>query len=248
MMQTKLHFSRFEFKYILPLELRNEIESELGYFLQLDPYVASKPEMKYMVRSLYYDDPSFRCYYDKTDGMLHRSKFRLRTYTDNYLDNCATFLEIKGRHDALVFKHREKLNNHDKNILPGDKCSANEIIKYFDNKGDVVERFEYEVEKKDLRPIMLIDYYRRPYVSKYDAEFRLTFDERIRAIQTESLYPSGFYATKDVLRGYTIMEVKFRYHMPSWFHRIIQAYELRRVSVSKIVSGIDVWDLTPNLE
>jgi hypothetical protein len=37
--------------------------------------------------------------------------------------------------------------------------------------------------------------------------------------------------------GYTVMEVKFRYHMPSWFHRIIQAFELRRVSISKICTG-----------
>ena len=248
MLQTKLHFARFEFKYILPLDLRNEIERELSHFLQLDPYVESKSDKKYMVRSLYYDDPSFQSYYDKTDGMLHRSKFRLRTYTNDDLENCATFLEIKGRHDALVFKHREKLNNSVKNILSGDKCSTNEVIKYFDRKGDVAERFEYETIKKDLRPIMLIDYFRRPYISRYDAEFRLTFDEKIRATQTSSLYPSGFYATKDVLRGYTVMEVKFRYHMPSWFHHIIQAYSLRRVSVSKIVSGIDVWGLTPNLE
>ena len=38
--------------------------------------------------------------------------------------------------------------------------------------------------------------------------------------------------------GYTIMEVKFRHHMPSWFHHILQAYELRRRSVSKICEGM----------
>ena len=39
------------------------------------------------------------------------------------------------------------------------------------------------------------------------------------------------------------MEVKFRYHIPSWFHRIIQSYELRRVSISKICAAMETLEM-----
>jgi hypothetical protein len=42
-----------------------------------------------------------------------------------------------------------------------------------------------------------------------------------------------------MIAGYTVLEVKFRHHMPSWFHQVIQAHELRRISISKIVTGME---------
>ena len=36
--KTKLHFARFEFKYILPNPVRAELESELGYFLEFERF------------------------------------------------------------------------------------------------------------------------------------------------------------------------------------------------------------------
>jgi hypothetical protein len=247
-LQTKLHFSRFEFKYVLPQALRDEVESELGYFLQLDPYVGTKPDKKYMVRSLYFDDDAHTNYYDKAEGILHRSKFRLRTYTDDPDEGCASFLEIKGRHDALVFKHRTPLLlGGEDNFEPGEKITGEKILSHIDD-GPIKERFAFELAKKRIKPIMLIDYMRRPYVSKYDPEFRLTFDEKLRGTKTACLYPHASETSKGILRGYTVMEVKFRHHMPSWFHKIIQYYSLRRVSVSKVIHGMDVWKIPAYLD
>ncbi len=131
-MLTKLHFSRFEFKYVLAPALREEIERELSHFLTLDPFVGRQSGRKYFVRSLYFDDPVWTHYYEKTDGMLHRKKYRLRTYTDNPRQRCAVFLEIKGRHDALVFKHRAHLgdlsfNDPDVAAMVAGKVSTGEV-------------------------------------------------------------------------------------------------------------------------
>ncbi len=242
-MQTKLHFSRFEFKYVLRKDLRVEIEKEFNYFLQLDPYVETKDTKKYLVRSLYFDDPVLSNYYEKVDGMLHRGKFRLRTYSADSEECCPTFLELKGRHNALVFKHRVGLEQGDAGRWKiGTKSQVKEIIKRA-NDGNVVNQFKYESARKRLKPVMLIDYQRRPYISKYDAEFRLTFDDHLSATRTECLFPMPYERSRAVLRGYTVMEVKFRYHMPSWFHRVVQSYGLRRVSVSKICEGISTWEL-----
>ena len=37
---------------------------------------------------------------------------------------------------------------------------------------------------------------------------------------------------------YKIMEVKFFRRIPLWFHRLIQKYNLKRVSISKFVVGM----------
>lgn len=246
-MQTKLHFSRFEFKYVLPPALRDEIERELGHFCQLDPYVEGKPHKRYMVRSLYYDDPQFTAYYDKINGAMHREKFRVRTYTGDPQERCATFLEVKGRHNALVFKHRVEFSEGERSAFETGEKMKPEVVLGRGQPGKVVDEFRFQTLRRRLRPVMLIDYQRRPYVSKYDAEFRLTFDESLQGLHTQSLYPTGRENPKRLLGGRTVMEVKFRHHLPSWFHRIIQAYELKRVSISKVCTGIEAWKLTPNL-
>jgi len=228
---TKLHFSRFEFKYILSQPLRKELEGELRYFLEFDPFVESRSDHQYFVRSLYFDDPHYSCFFDKVNGLHTRSKFRVRTYTDDPLDSTPQFLEIKGRYNNLVLKHRTPLNQvaSIKGQHDGDG-----LVK------DVSRKFEYELFRKQLRPVALVDYVRRPYLSRFDPEFRLTFDSELHGTKTHSLFPDGRAPqSRKLLPGYTVMEVKFRHHIPSWFHRLIQAYELRRISVSKICRAME---------
>lgn len=243
----KLHFARFEFKYILSHALRVELESELRYFLEFDPYVQSQPIHEYFVRSLYFDDPHHSCFYDKVNGLHSRFKFRVRTYTKEQQDMTPQFLEIKGRFNNLVFKHRTPLNQI--------SCITNDdgdglVCKLLKAAGpsEVRNKFEYDLYRKRLRPVALVDYTRRPYVSRFDPEFRLTFDSGLLGTRTQALFPKGGApAPRRILSGYTVMEVKFRRQIPSWFHRLIQAYELRRVSVSKICHAMEVLGMAEDL-
>jgi hypothetical protein len=238
-MEIKLNFSRFEFKYLLPSKLRDEIELELGHFMKLDPYVNGQDHKKYRVRSLYFDDPSFTNFYDKVDGIRSRQKFRIRTYSTTSTEDCATFLEIKGRQDALVYKHRVAVDLKGRgNFNVGERVLPNNILSRVP-AGTLKTQFEYEKVRKNLMPVMLIDYMRRPMVSKLDPEFRLTFDDTLMGTSTNCLYPSRRDVPKKLLSGYTVMEVKFRRHIPKWFHRIIQSYDLQRVSISKVCVGIE---------
>ncbi|MEZ5962894.1 MAG: polyphosphate polymerase domain-containing protein [Planctomycetota bacterium] len=247
-MRTRLHFLRFEFKYVLPGDLRREVERELGYFMQLDPFVGDRPDRRYFVRSLYYDGPTFAHYFEKVDGELHRGKFRLRTYTAHAGDGTAAFLELKGRHDAMVFKHRAQLTRGaGSGFTVGEAGGADAVLARVQT-GDVASRFRFAAERRMLRPVMLVDYERRPYVSKYDPEFRLTFDDNLRATPTESLFPDPSTSSRRVLPGFTIMEVKFRHHVPAWFHRVLQGHGLRRQSVSKICKAMEAWRLSPHME
>ncbi len=245
--KTKLHFARFEFKYLLAKNLRDEIEKELQYFMGFDPFVEDKPDYKYFVRSLYFDDPYFSAYYDKTDGVHTRSKFRVRTYSEVSVDEIPKFLELKGRYNNLVFKHRVKCHLNGERAFQGGPDLIKNILSYSDKEA-VLDQFQFEYYRKRLKPVVLVDYWRRPYISKYDPEFRLTFDEALSSTSTSSLFPVSMKTGKTILAGYTIMEVKFRYHMPAWFHRIIQSFELRRISISKMCKGVEACHLAKNLE
>ena len=55
---------------------------------------------------------------------------------------------------------------------------------------------------------------------------------------TECIHDKEFLISNKCKPGYTILEVKFERGIPAWFHRTIQAYNLRRESISKFVYGI----------
>ena len=240
---SRLHFSRFEFKYLLNADRRAALESDLQHFLQYDPFVALRENHQYPVRSLYFDDPSYSAFHDKIDGLLSRSKFRVRTYSGSINDDAPVFLEIKGRTNNLVFKHRVATDGSsaDWSGLKGEAVIRSIIDRA--GRGAVRDQFCSDLYRKRLRPVALIDYQRRPYLSKYDPLFRLTFDECLTATHTASLFPTHVATPKQVVAGFTILEVKFRHHLPSWFHRVIQTHELRRISISKIVAGMETLGL-----
>ncbi len=237
---SPLHFARFEFKYILRLEKRLAVEEELKYFLQFDPFVVDRPGNRYTVRSHYYDDSSYSAFHDKIDGLHSRYKFRIRTYASDPGDRVPMFIEIKGRHNNLVFKNRAPVERDGADWSRLRGSALTEAILERAEADPVVDQFRFDLVRKRLKPVALIDYRRRPYLSKYDPTFRLTFDEALSAQDADCVFPGVANSSKKILAGYTVLEVKFRHHLPSWFHRIIQSYELRRVSISKICAGMEV--------
>ncbi|HEU4417750.1 MAG TPA: polyphosphate polymerase domain-containing protein [Planctomycetota bacterium] len=234
--RTPLHFSRFEFKYVLDRSRREEVEAQLQHFVELDPYVAGRPGHTYFVRSLYFDDQAHSAFHDKVDGMLTRSKFRIRTYGHRLDDPAPWFLEIKGRHNNLVFKHRTPLAGQFDKRTSGYELS--QVVLRHATPGTVLEQFEFELYRRQIGPIVLVDYLRRPYLSKFDPEFRLTFDTGLCTVATDAMFSDTAAMPFPLLRGFTVMEVKFRRHVPAWFHRILQAFDLRRRSISKVCAGM----------
>jgi hypothetical protein len=238
------HFLRYEFKYLLDDEKRQAIEDELCHFMQLDPFVERFENKKYLVRSLYFDDPVYSFYYEKTDGLMHRQKFRIRTYSTEYNENIPVMLELKGRFNNFVYKNRMALDHNKQNV--NEVFDLLSPLAKIDNP--VAKQFEYDKYRKNIKPIMLIDYQRRAYQSKYDYEFRITFDGELYGMQTDLLFPSNTVYKRKLKHGYTIMEVKFRKHVPPWFHRIMIKYQLNRISISKYCTGMESSNLIENLD
>tara|TARA_Y100000590_G_C15746569_1_gene1022272 strand:- start:4794 stop:5540 length:747 start_codon:yes stop_codon:yes gene_type:complete len=227
-------FSRYEFKYILNKRLRDKVENQIQHFMRYDGYVHPEFNNSYFVRSLYYDGPTSFNFYEKIDGVKKRKKFRLRTY-DKKMEDSILFLEQKGRNVNRVFKHRTQIEESDIDDFYHAKDYENIVHKYNDLK--IINEFISDTMKKRISPVVLVDYLRRPYVSDYDMNFRVTFDSHIMAKPSYTLFPNdeGFY---HCLPGYTILEVKFFRKIPAWFHKLLLVYNLERVSVSKFVLGM----------
>jgi hypothetical protein len=236
-------FSRFEFKYILKKKISESIKSEVKQFMQQDNF--TKYRDYYLVRSLYFDNYFFSHFHDKIDGVKNRHKFRIRTYAENEKKNVPIFLEMKGRNNLRTFKNRTSVNIDDLLLFYKKENIFNLKKRYSNN--DLIHNFIFDIYKKNITPKVLIDYKRLPLVSKNGLYFRLTFDSELQACVSNNIFGND-YNWKSCIPGYDILEVKFDFTIPPWFHRIIQNYQLKRLSVSKFVLGLEATNLAYDYE
>jgi hypothetical protein len=238
-------FSRYEFKYLLPLHLRETIEAEVQQFMRYDGFVNPDLENQYLVRSLYLDNADASNFYEKVDGLKTRRKYRLRTYTTDIMAPSPLFLEMKGRHNQRTYKHRVQLAPDDLPLILQRDRHFGLLERYRDIP--LIETFVFDVSRKQLHPRVLVDYRRRPYTSHFDINFRVTFDQTISAMAADRLFPTEVGRFHSCVAGWTILEVKFNRRIPAWFHRILQAHELRNLSISKFVVGMKTCGLATDL-
>ena len=236
-------FSRFEFKYIIKKNISEAIQNEVKNFTIQDSFADKKN--KYLVRSLYFDNNLFLNFNDKIDGIKNRHKFRIRTYVDQEDLHTPFFLEMKGRNNQRAYKIRTKINKNDLNLFCKQKNLFDLKKKYLDNK--LIEKYIFDSYRKKMTPKVLIDYNRLPLINKNGLYFRLTFDGDLKACASNKIF-NNINNWKTCIPGYDILEVKFDFTIPPWFHRIIQSYELKRISISKFVLGLEATDLAHDQE
>lgn len=221
-------FERYEFKYVLPNSIINSLEEEILNFMEYDKFVKDKKNNSYFVRSLYFENKNNDNFYEKIDGIKFRKKYRIRTYSENFNDNI--FLEQKSKDNDRVFKKRINIDHSFlKKIIKRDFDSLT-LEKV--NESSFFNEFIFKTIKKDEYPKIFIDYFRKPLVSDYDSYFRISIDYSLIARN------KNLNRMVKCIPDYKIMEVKFFRRIPLWFHRLIQKYNLKRVSISKFVVGM----------
>ena len=236
-------FSRFEFKYIINKDISKNIQNEVKNFMTQDNF--ADYDNNYLVRSLYFDNDLFSSFNEKIDGIKNRHKFRIRTYVDHKDLKTPWFLEIKGRNNQRTYKVRTKIEKDDLNVFCKQKNIFEFKKKYLNNQ--LIEQYVFDTYRKRITPKVLIEYNRLPLMSKNGLYFRLTFDSNIKACISNNIFESS-NNWKPCIPGNDILEVKFDFTIPPLFHRIIQSYELKRISVSKFVLGLEATNLAHDFE
>jgi SPX domain protein involved in polyphosphate accumulation len=233
--------SRFEYKYLVSNDDLHKLRSQISPYLELDKYAAKRKNKEYVVRSLYYDTPQLRFYYEKLAGLKNRKKVRIRGYNE-FRKNAIAFLEIKRKDTNSIWKNRTGVPFRDISSLL-ETGQVREFIFCEDKKENGIDdaiKFLFQIHRNSLRPIINVVYEREAFFYKFDHRLRITLDKNLRSSlnpAVESLYreENMIYA----IPGNTIMEVKIHGPLPSWLGYTIARLGLRQQALSKYTLALD---------
>lgn len=222
------HF-RHELKFVCTVAELAIIESRLRAVMHPDPHADA--EGRYRIRSIYFDDIHKTCYYDNENGIDPRVKFRIRIYNRSPE---RILLERKIKQRSLTGK--------DFCLLKRDECEALIAGRVF---MDLPEEaicglhgdFLREYEGRHMRPVVLIEYERKPYIYPH-GNVRVTFDMDISASHCVGrLFDDNISRVFFLPQGQHVMEVKYDDYLPDEIAGIVNYPHLRRGAFSKFYLG-----------
>lgn len=212
-------FKRHEIKYFLNEEQYAQLIELFALYMKDDLYPISH------IYNLYYDTDTYLMIRSSLEKPVYKEKLRVRSYFP-VSDSDPVFVEIKKKYMNVVYKRRIEMPcNH-----------ALQALKTHDGLPDcqigkeITRTLEFY---ETLHPVMFIAYDRRAYVSKYDEEFRVTFDRNL-VYRKENLSLNRSENDISLLEeGRILMEVKSPGSMPLWLSHFLDNHSIRKTSFSK---------------
>ena len=218
---------RHELKYIISEGEHKLLATRIKACLKQD-YNASLNGGEYLIRSLYFDDPFDSALWEKASGVGSRDKFRIRIY--NYSDSTIK-LERKHKEGQYIKKDSVSINREDcEEIMRGKFESLKR------NPDPFAMQFYGIFVSNHLRPKVLVDYTREPYVFAAE-DVRVTFDKNVRtAMRCTDLFNPNVvtYPVWD-LNNCMILEVKFNESLPLYVQELLTLGASERTAASKYV-------------
>ena len=236
---------RFEYKFLLSSEQREEIIAMLAGEIQPDTQGA--PDGRYPIVSLYYDSPDLRCYWDKWRGVPSRRKLRIRVYgTADGRVSFACFIEVKHKADGRGAKRRVQTT------LPTALAllqGAGSPAAFPPAEQRILEEVRRMMSADGLRPTCVMRYDRHAYFLPHvgeDEPLRITFDEGL-AVRFEELAPQPDdrrFERHVLAPGQCIMEIKGSGAVPYALARKLTCARLFPRKLSKYGEAIRLFGLT----
>lgn len=221
-MAPLLDVLRTEQKYRLTIKEAARLLGVLSGVLHPDEY--SKMGA-YCVRSLYFDTPNDRDFYEKLDGYECRRKIRLRIYDPN-AENAK--LELKEKQGSLQRKRSLILSREAAVQL----CEGN-YRPLLDNGSEFAMELYGRMEQYHYQPKCLVEYRRKAFAVP-ENDIRITFDYDLRVSECSlnlfqekpALYPVA-------APGTVTMEVKFNRFLLSYVKTLLSLSARTQTSASK---------------
>ena len=222
--------TRFELKYQLSVFEHQKIKCALAGFTSLDKYTMATPRKMYLVRSLYFDTFNYNAYVEKMTGENNRVKLRFRSYYKTKDSSPFVNVELKTRRGLKITKYSAMVST-------GEYDYFIKRRRWSDNKVGVLIDFERLVHLKNLKPNLLVDYFREAYVPKDKSDVRITFDHSMRFARSSLLFAKSlFFRSSD---NRIIMEIKTKGEGPRWLQDIAKRYSFKSIPNSKYATGIE---------
>ncbi len=213
-------FKRYELKYLLTLEQKENMLRAMEPYMKLDKYGRTT------IRNLYYDTDTFLLIRRSIEKPTYKEKLRVRSYQQASADS-TVFAELKKKYKHVVYKRRLSLPNRDAMLwLSGEKCIAqstqisNEIGYFLEYYGS-------------LHPAVFLSYEREAFYSNDGSDFRVTFDDTILCRQEDLSLESEVYGTPLLPEEKVLMEIKCSGGIPLWMTEVLSREKIYKTSFSK---------------
>ena len=223
--------ARREYKYLVPLQLLPALRAGIRGLCDRDRF--SGPDGTYLIRSLYLDTPAMHLYHANEREAPVRFKARIRSYPG--ADKALVFVEIKNRDGDVVRKARAPLrpDQWQDVVRRGYKNTG--------LSGKDLGEFLSKVGRYDLRPVVLVQYRREAWASRFDDYARVSIDTEIVCQAAHRLDLSAHKEWRPVdhpLQTITtespcVVELKFAERVPAWMVQVVRHLDLLRASFSK---------------
>lgn len=213
---------RHELKYIISSNSAEMLKIYLSKIMCTDSNSFNE-DFTYKIRSLYFDNDSSEAYYEKLNGVLYRSKYRIRYYNN---DDSFIRLECKMKHNNLTSKKQVTITRE---IC--DKIMNNEI----DNieSDGLLKEFLDDIKRKHLKPSIIVDYERLAYTYPI-SDVRITFDSKIKSGRYDyELFDYDFPTYNVIKDNEVVLEVKFNEVLPESIAIILSMIPTCRQAISK---------------
>lgn len=212
---------RHELKYRISTAEKAALEVRLRPLIRLDPHAKNGG---YFIRSLYFDDYWNSAYEEKEAGVLLRKKYRIRVYdcSDRVIK-----LERKKKFGSWILKEEADLTREEL-----DRILAGDYGFLLASPQNLCREFYYECVSYVLRPRVIVDYEREPWVMD-EGTVRITFDQNVRAaVGGWDLFDPDLPTLPVLDPGTLVMEVKFTEFLPQLVRDLLppKAQELTAVS------------------
>ncbi len=196
---------RHEYKYRIDAMQKAVLELRAQGVLERDVHAGEDGE--YLIRSLYFDSPEDACLYENEDGVDPREKYRIRIYN---CDSGRISLECKAKTRGMTAKTACLITREQ------CECFMEGMIPEADESRFPGQRLMfYRMWEKNLRPVVIVQYMRAPYVGQA-GNVRVTFDDAIASSNAIGDFLRMDIPLRSVLPvGESVLEVKWDELLPS---------------------------------
>ena len=213
---------RHEWKHEISYADLLAIRQRLRVIARADPHAR---DGKYLIRSLYFDNPEDKALREKIDGVNRREKFRIRCYNG---DSSLIHLEKKSRLNGLGTKFSARLTAEEaQRIVDGN------LDWMMDPDRPLLQELYCKMRYQGLRPKTIVDYTRRAFVYA-PGNTRITLDDHVRTglSSLDFFNPSLPTIPADITHP-IILEVKYDRYLPDAVRRAIRLDNRRTTNFSK---------------
>lgn len=213
---------RNELKYLCSEADLQILQSRISPICAHDSHTSA--DGTYHIRSIYFDDPQNRCFYENENGIDPREKFRIRIY--NGSDSKIT-LECKRKEKTMTHKASCSLTKEQYYAI------LNKTALTQTGNAPLLNRFLTVYAHTKMEPKVIVAYDRTPYVYG-PGNVRITFDRNIGSTTDIDHFFDPHLPLRPILpTGKHILEVKYDEFLPNILYSSMSLGSLQQTAFSK---------------